>query len=310
VIGDSDGAGRVEARRPRLVLEQGAGAAYVLRDGAVGAQRPWTLRVDTDGGPASWRGALNATSPTIEVPDDAPTAWRLDRVSEGRWALVPEGPWTGARADTFEGREEVLPLGLAWPRGPVPGAIRVPVFVKPRWGAAGWILVGLAAIALVIGGIALSHLRSPAIQGTLLYAVEGKAGAVGRLDLASVGRGSATLRVDEAGRLHLSGKGPRLGRVHASRIGGMLDLDVEGGTPSRHLLVDGLALETSTHRLRYVSGHPEDSRPDFTPEPVPDLLGPEFDLEGGRIRALEGPSPESEDPHLAEGDAGEPDARS
>ncbi len=306
VLGTADGAGRLTARRPRLVLEPGPAAQtpppYVLDDAVLEARRPWMARIDTDGGPASWRRALWARAPVLAWPADAPIAWRLDALGDGAWALVPEGPWSGERAGTFEAREESLAVQLDWPLGPAPGAIGLPVLVKPRWGSAGWILVGLAAIALVIGGIALSHLRSPAVVGTLLYAVEGKEGAVGRLDLSAVGRGRRALRVDEAGRLHLGGKGSRLGQVRASRIGGMLDVDVPDGERTRHLLVDGLALETGSHRLRYVSGRPEDSRVDFQPEPVPDLLGPEFDLTGGRIRSLDLPGPESEDPSPPEGD--------
>lgn len=300
VVGTADGAGRLTARRPRLVLDPGTAArtppAYVLDDRVLEARHPWIARVDPDGGPAWWRRACEARPPVLDVPVGAPIAWRLDAVGDGAWALLPEGGWSGARAGTFEAREESLAVDLAWPAGPAPGRVQVPVLVRPRWGRGGWILVGLAAIALVIGGIALSHLRSPAVMGTLLYAVEGKEGAVGRLDLSVVGRGSIALRVDEAGRLHLGGKGRRLGRIHASRIGGMLDLERPDGERTRHLLVDGLALEAGKHRLRYVSGRPEDSRVDFEPEAVPDLLGPEFDLKGGRIHAVDLPGPESEDP--------------
>ena len=172
-------------------------------------------------------------------------------------------------------------------RGPAPEALALPIEVPARWGLAGFVLLGLAAIALLIGGITVSQMRPPPVTGTLLYQVAGKEGAVGRLDLAPVRRRSAALVADVAGRLHLGGAGRTVATVRATRLGGEVVLPAAGaGAQERRLLVDGLVLEAGDHRLRYVSGRGDDGVPLPPSEALPDLLGPEYDIPTGRIERL------------------------
>jgi hypothetical protein len=161
------------------------------------------------------------------------------------------------------------------------------VTVPARWGRAGWVLVGLAAAAVLLGlFVVLSHRALP-LDGTLLYTVEGRAGAVGRLALASAGRRGATVTADEGGRLALGGPGRPVLRVLATRVGGMAEVPAAAGGVERRLLVDGLAFDVGRHALRYVQAGGQEWKPpegEASPTgttPANDLLGPEYDLPHG-----------------------------
>ncbi|MHC5009510.1 MAG: hypothetical protein ACYTG6_01015 [Planctomycetota bacterium] len=275
----------VRVRRPRLVADTSV-ARYRVEDGHVVADRPLRVHVDPDGGDGAWRRALYDTAPTTEV--DAPVGWQWESPSPGAWTLVPVGPWRGARRDLFRARTEPYRARVAWSGGPAPGAVELTVEVPPRWGAAGWVLVGLAGLALVLVGVAVVAHRTPRVTGSLLYAAKGLEGAVGRLDLSGVGRRRRAVVADARGRLALGGPGREILVIRPTRVGGILEVPPrgKGAEGERRLLVDGLSLQVGRHRVRYVSGRPseEDLRLEI-PE-VPDLLGPEYDLAGGRIDAL------------------------
>ena len=67
----------------------------------------------------------------------------------------------------------------------------------------------------------------------------------------------------------------------------MLEYADVGGTKERRLLVDGVSLRLGRHIIRYVYGRRASDELPPMPPPAEDLLGTEFDLESGRIEALE-----------------------
>lgn len=296
VEGTAEGCGRVVTRSPRLVVAEGEWA-YRMKGGEVVGDPPLVLEVDPDGGGGDWRVALFEVPPALTGAPGAPIAFALQAEGPGRWAVVPAGPWEGARGDTFSPRVETVPVGVTWSPGGVPDGLAIRIEVRPRWGAAGWILAGLAALALALGLWGVLQLEAAPVEGTLLYQVEGRKGTVGRLDLAPVGRRAASVRADPGGRLSLVSHRRRRGDraeavvvvVRPTRVGGFLEIPSSGGRtapPERHLLVDGLTVTTGRHRIRYVSAHPGDATPPPVAGPEADLLGPEFDLPSGRIDAL------------------------
>nr|MDJ0975952.1 hypothetical protein [Planctomycetota bacterium] len=120
----------------------------------------------------------------------------------------------------------------------------------------------------------------------LLYAVQGLERTVGRVDLTPIGRRAVVLRSDERGRVDIGDEGEAIGTIRPTRVGAMLEVPGEDGTPERRLLVDGLSLKTGRHTLRYVSGDADEVEAAIPLLEVPDLLGPEFDLESGAVDAL------------------------
>lgn len=287
VTGTVEGRGRLRPRRPRLFVPAMPAPRYAVRGRRVEGDPPLRLVLDADGGDEAWRARLLGEAPSIEQPSDAPVRWRWEREDGPTWRLVAEGPWRGPAPDVFRTTRWPAPVAVSWPPGEAPDRIAVLVRLPARWGRVGWVLVALAALALVLGVVVGLHMRAPRLEGTLLYAIRGRSDTVGRLDLAAVGRGRKALRADRLDRLSLEGDGEVLGVVESTRVGGFLRLlPVAGEGAGSHLLVDGLTVETPRHRLRYVSPHPDDVRIDVPVEDVPDLLGPEYDLSGGRLGTL------------------------
>ena len=281
----------VRQRQPRLKLV-GPLPTFRLVEGAVVSDAPLRLRLDSDGGDGAWALALLASTPTVRVAPDAPIGWRAVGKGAGEWDLVPSGQWHGPDPGIFDPATLEVPLRVEWDPGAAPEHLLVSIEIAPKWGNKGFILVGLAAAALLLGGLVVVLMRPAPVRGTLLYTVEGLEGTVGRLDLTPVGRRATLICADERGRLSLDAGGTRMLRVLPTRVGGMLEVLGAGGESDggRRLLVDGLSLRAGSHLIRFVSGEAgENAAP---PQPVPDLLGEEFDLESGRIEALDDPAPE------------------
>jgi hypothetical protein len=288
VEGETVGVGRIARRNPRLVPSAASGT-YRMDGGETTGDPPLRLEVDADGGTGAWRLALLEITPVVTAPADALFDLEVKPEEPGRWVLVPAGAWRGERADTFASRTHTFELQVAWEPGGAPLRIPVTVEVEPRWGPAGWILVGLAVLAVVLGLWGVTQLRAAPVAGTLLYTVRGREGAVGRLDLSPAGRRKTAIHADDAGRLHLGpGAGAPVAIVKPTRVGGLLLVagdDGSGGDAGEasHLLVDGLSVSTKTHGLRYVSGRPDTAVLPPVPAPEADLLGPEFDMQTGRF---------------------------
>lgn len=274
-----EGEGRVEARKPRHVAEP-LDPVYRVDAQDPHDERRLRLTLEPDGCDGEWLAALLDSPPRFVVPPAAePQAFEVAPLAPGRYEVRRVGPWKGERADIFADRTESLGT---WALGDVGGgrlpSVQARVLVPARWGRLGYVLAGLAGLAVLLGLATLRAHRIPPISGTLLYTIEGRAGAVGRLPLAPVGRRPASVTVDGSGRLSLRGSGPVLCRVRPTRVGGMLEVPGEGGRAERRLLVSGLALTVGRHAVRYVQGADEQAPGPTAPEAVPDLLGPEYDL--------------------------------
>jgi hypothetical protein len=274
-------------RRPRLVREGTGPARYALVEGRVTAVEPLVVRLESEGLDGPWLVAWLAEAPEVEHPihigTPPPQAFRFVGDGPGRWVLQPDGPWRGRAARIFEASSETRSATPRDRAGRRLEEVRLEIEIRPRWGARGWLLVALAAMALLLVGLVLLALRPPPVTGTLLYAVEGMGGTVGRLDLAPVKRRHKEVRVDARGRLALDGPGRPLARIQAQRIGGVLTLVDAQGDGERRLLVDGLTWRTGRHALRYVSGR-ETTRDAAGDDDVPDLLGADFEMGTGRVR--------------------------
>ena len=245
------------------------------------------LTLDADGGDGDWLVNLLETQPVVRVGGDAPIGWQAVSRGAGTWHVVPAGRWTGAEPGIFE--DETLTIGLTfeWPAGDAPPPASLPVRIPARWGRKGFLLVGFAGLALLLALTVLGWMRTPAVKGTLLYTVDGLGSTVGRLDLVPVKRGTKPVTSDAKGRLTVAGDGEAIAKVRATRVGGMLEYtDPEGGR-ERRLLVDGMSLRLGRHLVRYVSGRAHEVDSSQAPTEVPDLLGPEYDIESGRIDALD-----------------------
>lgn len=293
VQGRAAGRGVLVPRAPRLRVASSAWH-YGMDGGEVVGDPPLLLEVDADGGGGAWRLALLETEPSVEVAAGAQVAFALRPDGPGRWALVPDSGWRGARGDTFSDREESVPVRVTWAPGAVPEDLSLTIRVRARWGAAGWILAALAALALALGLWGLLQLRAAPVDGTLLYVVEGRQSAVGRLDLTPAGRHVTPVLADKAGRLSLGGRrkhgGSPVAIVRPTRVGGLLEIPT--ATPAeRHLLVDGLTVTAGSHRFRYVAAQPEAAIVPGVDALGPELLGPEYDLPTGRIDALDREAP-------------------
>lgn len=276
----------IRLRKPRLNLRAPAPSLLVI-DGEVVAEHPIVLELDADGGDGEWLLGLLSKKPTVSTPDGAPVDWEVVGQEAGTWLVQPRSPWKGISPRIFRTVEQSVSLDVRWAAGTAPGTIEVPVGLTPRWGKKGYILVVLAGLAILLALLIFLQMRSASLSGTLIYTVEGLEGTVGRLDLSSGGRGVAVVRSDERGRLTLQGKGSEriVVRVLPTRVGGLLE--VPGSATGRRLLVDGLSLRVGRHLLRYVSGQPQAGEAAAQMEEVPDLLGPEFDIDSGRIEGLE-----------------------
>ncbi|MGE0190669.1 MAG: hypothetical protein AB7T63_01390 [Planctomycetota bacterium] len=272
---------RVHVRRPRWVRDGEGPVHYDVVDGALRPVAPLAVRLEDEGVDGAWRAAWLDAPPTASWPGESlPLAFAP--AGPGRHVLAPTGPWAGNEAQVFDDIDVAHEVVVTDRVGRE--VVRVPVEVRvvARWGDRGWLLVVLAALALVLGAIILAALRPPPVKGTLLYAVEGLGGTVGRLDLAPVRRGRREVRTDAKGRLSLDGPGKPISVVRAERVGGVVLVPTASGE-ERRLLVDGLTWQSGRHRLRYVSGREADAALPTAVE-LPDLLGREFEMDTGRVQ--------------------------
>ena len=274
----------VRKRRPRLDLVAEP-PRFRLQDGALVSDGAILLQLAPDGGDGDWLLDLHGTPPIVRSLGAAPIGWQVVGKGAGSWQIVPTGTWSGPSPSIFTPSELEVEVQILWDRGRTPGSIRVPVEIAPRWGARGFVILTLAVLALVLAVLVGGYMRTPAVSGTLLYTVEGVAGTVGRLDLGAVGRRARAITSDEAGRLEVAGTGESIGRVRPTRVGGMLEYVDVRGSKERRLLVDGVSLRIGRHLVRYLSKRAQDARAAGAPQGE-DLLGPEFDIESGRIDAL------------------------
>ena len=271
----------LEPRRPSLTITP-ARARVRLEDGVPTLDEPWVLTLDSDGGEGAWLLELMKAQPVVAALEDAPLAWQVTPESPGQWRIEPTGTWAGAKPGAFEDAEAETRIDIHWPHGDAPRALPVEITVPARWGARGWIFVALAGLALALALFTFLKLRAPPIHGTLLYTVEGLEATVGRLDLAKVGRKATALRSDKRGKLGLGATGEAIALLRPTRVGGMLEIEAEDGEGTeRRLLVDGLTLTTGKHTLRYLGGEPDPEDLERPLIEVPDLLGPDYDMEGG-----------------------------
>ena len=205
---------------------------------------------------------------------------------QGVWHIVPTGEWQGAQPAIFRDQEEHVDLEIAWTLGRTPGEVAVPVEVRARWGKRGFVLLTLALMALLLALLVIGYMRTPPLRGVLLYTVDGLDGTVGRLELAAGGRKTRLVLSDDKGKLSLGAKGNAIAKVRPTRVGGMLEYTDAHGAKERRLLVDGVSLRLGRHLVRYVYGRPQDEELPPMPAEGDDLLGPEYDIESGKIDAL------------------------
>ena len=276
----------VRERRARLILREPILEHRLAGTTLVSDEFP-ILTLDADGGDGTWLVALMETAPVVRALGKAPMNWQAVPRGTGTWHVVPAGRWTGPEPGIFEDKSLTLDLALEWPPGIVPAKIQVPVRVPARWGKKGFLFIGFAGLALVLALTVLGWMRTPAVTGTLLYTVDGLAGTVGRLDLSPVKRRTSVLSSDPKGRLIVGGPGEAIAKVRATRVGGMLEYTEADGSRERRLLVDGMSLRIGRHLVRFVSGRPADTADAEPLQDVPDLLGPEYDLESGRIDTMD-----------------------
>jgi len=279
----------VEPRRPVLLPRDITAVPHVVvKKDAFDVQVPLELVVNADGGGGVWKKAREAAAPTVEVLEGtAIPDWNIESMGEGRWRIKPAAV-QGVSPGIFDDAQQWVKIRVHWPEDVVRSVnydYEVLVDVPARWGMWGYLMLGLAAVALGIGVYAFVQLRMPPVTGTLLYAIDGVDGVVGRLDLRPVGRKTTPVRSDKKGKLHLNGDGELVATVVATRVGGAVELNSEDSTKDRRLLVDGLAVRTGKHRLRYMSGLPSETEKLVPAMDVPDLLGPEYNLASGRIEA-------------------------
>ncbi|MDJ0522272.1 MAG: hypothetical protein QNJ90_09385 [Planctomycetota bacterium] len=281
----------VRHREPRLILALPL-SEHRLEGSTLLTDKPPVLTLDADGGDGAWLVDLLETEPVVRVLGDAPIGWQAVPRGSGTWHLLPAGRWTGAAPGIFEDETLDIELAFDWPPGAVPATAKVPVRIPARWGRKGILLVVLAGLALLLALTVVGWMRTPPVRGTLLYTVDGLEGTVGRLDLEPVKRRTRPVTSDPRGRLSVDGEGKVVARVRATRVGGMLEYTDEGGARERRLLVDGMSLRLGRHLVRYVSGRAHEVSEAEAPTEVPDLLGPEYDLESGRIERLDEDGPD------------------
>ncbi len=273
-------------RNARLVV-QDEQPQYRLTDDALEAVVPLRLTLDADGGDGAWLLSRLSQAPRVtERGSETLSDWVVVEEGRGTWRVEATGAWRGIKPAPFQEDRAGVTFAIAWDGGAVPGDVQAAVDVPARWGTRGWVFVGLAVLAIALATITFLQLRSPPVKGTLLYAVEGLERTVGRLDLAPVGRRASVISSDERGRLDVGTEGTPVATIRPTRVGAMLEAPGSDGEPERRLLVDGLSLRTGRHTLRYVSGDADEVEAAVPLLEVPDLLGPEFDLESGAVDAL------------------------
>lgn len=260
---------------------------YRVVDAGLEAVAPLRLVVDADGGDGAWLLERLAVPPRVAEQGGTTRAdWTVIDEGSGAWRVEARGAWRGLEPEPFSAREARVAFEIAWDAGLAPDPIEAVVEVPARWGRRGWVFVGLAALAIALGVGTFLQLRAAPVRGTLLYAVEGLDRTVGRVDLAGMGRRAVVLRADARGRVDLGDDGQPIGTIRPTRVGAMLEVPGDDGEPERRLLVDGLSVRTGRHTLRYVSGDADEVEAALPLLDVPDLLGPEFDLESGAVDAL------------------------
>lgn len=274
----------VRKRRPFIKLG-GPPPSFRLEEGTLRSDVPFILQLDPDGGDGEFLLALLETPPTL-VSRGGAIGWQAVQRGRGIWHVVPTGEWSGLQPSIFRDEEVHVDLEIAWPPGDTPGKVEVPVEVPARWGKRGFVLVALALMALVLGLLVIGYMRTPAVKGVLIYTIDGMDGTVGRLDLAAVGRKTRVIVADDKGKLSVAAKGDAIARVRPTRVGGMLEYTDAHGTKERRLLVDGVSLRLGRHLVRYIYGRDDANAAAPTPPAGEDLLGPEYDIESGRIDAV------------------------
>lgn len=276
---------RFRFRRARLVAEPSE-PSYRLADGVVTPIEPLRLRIEADDGGGDWLLARMREAPKITTLGDAPvSAWKVVDEGQGVWRVEAEGDWQGPDAAVFADEFAGVTFSVAWGGGDVPEDIIGTVEIPARWGTRGWIFLGLAVLALGLAVGTVIQLRATPVRGTLLYAVDGMQRTVGRLDLSPIGRKAVVLTTDMQGRVSIDGEGEPIAAIRPTRVGALLTGLGMDDDPAGRLLVDGVSLRSGRHTLRFVLGEttPEDHAALLE---VPDLLGPEYDLESGIVDSL------------------------
>jgi hypothetical protein len=190
----------VRVRRPRLV-QVGRTPRYDVVDGTVSATGALRLRLDPDGADGDTALAWMQTEPRLRVAGDTPIGWKTVGSGPGEWTIVPAGTWSGPPPGIFEPKTLTIALQIEWPVGDAPGPFDLSMQIAPKWGGKGFLLIGLAGAAVLLGISVMFLMRSAPVRGTLIYTVDGLEGTVGRLDLAPVGRRTSAVTADERGRL-------------------------------------------------------------------------------------------------------------
>ncbi|MDA1193941.1 MAG: hypothetical protein O2894_02040 [Planctomycetota bacterium] len=276
----------IDKRKPRIELG-GPPPSYHVEDRTLRADGDFVLRLEPDGGDGEWLLELLKTPPTLRSRTGT-IGWQAVPRGQGVWHVVPSGEWTGAEPTIFRDQEAYVEVEIDWALGSSPGTLEVPVVVPARWGKRGFVLVSLALMALLLALLVVGYMRTPPVKGVLLYTVEGLDSTVGRLDLAAVGRRTRLIVADDHGKLSVAKQGDAIARVRPTRVGGMLEYMDVTGQRERRLLVDGVSLRLGRHLVRFVYGRRAGDA-DAAPPAGEDLLGPEFNLESGRIDALGDP---------------------
>jgi len=275
----------VRKRRPQLTLS-GTPPTFRVEKGTLRSDTPLILELDADGGDGEWLLQLTKTAPALRSRSGK-IGWQAVARGPGIWHVAASGEWSGTQPGIFRDETDEVDLEIVWEPGRDPGTIMIPVDVPARWGERGFIILTLALMAVLLLLLVVVYMRTPPVKGTLLYTVDGLAGTVGRLDLAAVGRKTRAIVSDPNGKLSIAKRGDSIAKVRPTRVGGMLEYADVGGTKERRLLVDGVSLRLGRHIIRYVYGRRSTDELPPTPPPGEDLLGEEFDIESGRIEALD-----------------------
>ena len=275
----------VRKRKPRIELG-GPPPPFTLLDGALTSETPFVLKLNADGGDGDYLLGLLEETPSLRSRGGL-IGWQAVPRGKGVWHVVPTGEWTGDAPAIFRDGEAHVDLEITWSRGTTPGRVEVPVAIPARWGKRGFVILSLAVMALLLALLVIGYMRTPPVKGVLLYTVDGLDGTVGRLDLAPVGRKVKSVLTDDKGKLSIGPKGDAIAKVRPTRVGGMLEYIDHSGVKERRLLVDGVSLRIGRHLVRYVYGRPESEETPPTAPAGDDLLGPEYDIESGRIDALD-----------------------
>ena len=269
-------------RVPRLVVRTDTTTYHVDQQTLKGTHAI-RLELDADGVTGDALLRLMESSPTVEATPPEPQAWSLRLLSPGKWQLEPTGRWKGAKQDSFSSRREEVSFSFRWRdfalKARAKATVVTPAKVKPTK----WPFLGLGALAALLGFLTVLQFRPPPIKGTLLYTVDGVDRAVGRLSLDAIGRRKAKLHATKRGKLSIGGSGDPVATIQPTRVGPMIVSRSESGEKSRRLLVDGLALRTGRHTIRYVSGAPDEEEATTRMADIPDLFGDDFDIETGKV---------------------------